>query len=75
MSLERQDIDQLKKALHAAEGDNISFGLATTEIALENGQRVNAEEWVKTQIKTAQRSSIAAPIISVLERHGWNGEY
>ena len=73
--MERRDISQLKDALHAAELDNISFGLACDKITLSNGQVLNAEEYVRSRIRTVLRTGIAAPITSVLERHGWNGEY
>ena len=73
--MERRDISQLKDALHAAELDGISFGMACDKITLPSGQVFNAEEYVRKRVKEALRSMIAAPIIAVLERHGWNGEY
>ena len=73
--MERRDIRQLKDALHAAELDSISFGCANICITTMSGQVLNAEEFIRGRIRDVLRSAIAVPITSVLERHGWNGEY
>ena len=75
MALAKQDIRQLKDALHAAELDGVSFGLARDTITLADGQVFNAEAYVRKQVKNVLRPAVAAPLIAVLERHGWNGEY
>ena len=73
--MERQDIQCLKRALNAAQLGGIRFTFPGEKITLQNGATVPAEAYIQETIKSPLRNKIAAEIISVLERHGWNGEY
>jgi len=73
--MERRDFQQLVEAKRTAELFNVSFASPTERITLPNGETVSADKYIKDKVRQRLLSLCAAPIIAVLDRHGWTGSY
>ena len=73
--MERRDFQQLVEAKRTAELFNMNFARPTERITLSNGETVSADQYIKEKVRQSLLSLCAAPIIAVLDRHGWMGSY
>jgi len=53
----------------------MNFARPTERITLSGGEVVSADAYVKGKVRQRFLSLCAAPIIAVLDRHGWMGSY